>query len=58
MFDAHLDSNNAAIAATINGGAHSTSVTVVPKPIVALRVGKKALKERETTLLVIAKESQ
>ena len=38
------------------GGAHNNSVTVGLKPIVALNVGKNALKLRQTTWLVIAKD--
>ncbi len=35
--------------ANAQGGAHKSKVTEVLKPIVALSVGKKALKLRETT---------
>ena len=54
----YLESKSAAIAATMKGGAHNTKVTVVPKPMVALSVGKKALKDKPMTLLVIARASQ
>lgn len=38
-------------------GAHNNNVTVVLKPIVALSVGKNALKLNETTMLVSANAS-
>ena len=53
----YLARRNAAAAATMNGGAQSTSVIVLPYPSVALRVGKYALNDKETTLLVMASDN-
>ena len=52
--DTYLELNNATIVANIQGGAHNRSVRVRSKPIVALSVGKNALKDNETTMLVNA----
>lgn len=46
----YLVTKNAQTVAKIQGGAHSRSVTVLLNPIVALNVGKNALKLRETTM--------
>ena len=52
-----LDTMKARIAVNAKGGAQSKRVTVRLNPIVALNVGKYALKLNAVTWLVIANES-
>jgi hypothetical protein len=54
----HLLTANAAIVAKIHGGAQSNKVTVGEYPSVAVRVGKNALNDNETTRLVSASANQ
>lgn len=56
--EAHLLTIKAIAVANAHGGAHSNKVTVVPYPKVCVRVGKNALKLKDTTILVSVTASQ